>query len=740
MDLEWERDYKIQYSGYLDDAINYWKNDLIALNGSVRSVQTGGMESHTHVMENIGQLYAEFFNVTKSAFCLMYTDWNILRECLRDAYAFDNYMKSVFEHQYSRGYGDICDSIWKKGNVEDTSGLSDLSMSVDGIYRYYEPDHFVVTGTDVESLDQYIEALNSFVGSGIPKYRTSINEFRSFYSFKGKLADASRAYIFEVHTSFLDAAESLSREFIRLIKSYQDEYGNFGHGNDFRIDIEELRETVFALHTLKQFSLPIFNTYNTRINVASQKISPLSPINIKGGETLDSAAQEIDKIITRVKTIENNFESDISRIKNCITHLEKVVARLKTSSGYRILSYHSNDHVKLFTINGKNPFNDLDSNLPQYILSKILTDRGYLDMSSKDISELLKSYGIIVDVEHNPFVYNGMARFYREYTKRGGSGIIAAERVLEVARLDPNLLSQYYFNTDFRMNINEGDAKYLIELGKRGISFPDCKVSEEDFLYDIANHPMVVIPNAVIRADQIAWDDRHGYINNDPLRRFGPYDYDCASVVAEAYIEQGIPLRSKEYQAEDGHTVFSTKQTTTGTNLAVNEMYQALEDNGFDRMTCPSSPSDLEPGDVLINSHHVEIYIGHEQTVSASMISGNGGWYDPSKGDQRIFSVDENGVKHETLESVFNGEISRDSLIGDWENVLKESDGIDYLEDSHDSYSSSWSTAYRYSGRTGLARIDYNEISSKIDSYVNFNEEYNQRFRDFEAKLHAENE
>ena len=82
----------------------------------------------------------------------------------------------------------------------------------------------------------------------------------------------------------------------------------------------------------------------------------------------------------------------------------------------------------------------------------------------------------------------------------------------------------------------------------------------------------------------------------------------------------------------------------------------------------------------------------------------------------------------------------RDSLIGDWENVLKESDGIDYLEDSHDSYSSSWSTAYRYSGRTGLARIDYSEISSKIDSHVNFNEEYNQRFRDFEAKLHAEDE
>lgn len=108
-------------------------------------------------------------------------------------------------------------------------------------------------------------------------------------------------------------------------------------------------------------------------------------------------------------------------------------------------------------------------------------------------------------------------------------------------------------------------------------------------------------------------------------------------------------------------------------------------------------------------------------------------------GNCRSYSYELDNILNE-LERSYNGVISRDSLIGDWENVLKESDGTDYLEDSHDSYRSSWSTAYRYSGRTGLARIDYNEISSKIDSHVNFNEEYNQRFRDFEAKLHAENE
>lgn len=721
------------YHSYFEESVRYWKSGLLLMDGALKSVSLGDIESHIYGIESIRRLYCDLYKISRNALSLMIVDWNILRECFFDVNSFDNYMKLMMEQKSCSDAEKQCEKLWKDGNVSDTSEISSSAIQVEGDYNFDAEDAYVVNMTDIRALDVYINALEELVGSAIPAYRTNINEFRSFDSFKGRLANASRAYIYEVHTSILDALESIAEVFCNLIKNYQGRYEGFGRCASFKIDISELRQKIVSLEKLKYDSLQQIGAYNHALRSAG--VSGVSIINNNGELCLNNAINGINRIVDAVKRIENDSKGSISLLKNCLNHLKTVVSGLKIRSGYRILNYSTNDHINIFNAGGKNPLFVLKSSSPEYILSKLLTDNGYLALSNDDITKLLNELGIKVDVENNPFVYNGMARFYREYTRRGGSSRFAAEQVLKVMMVDPNLLSQYYFNREFVRSVNEGDAKYLESLRGRGVSFPSLRegiddFSEEAFLNDIACHPMVVIPNAVIRADQFASDNRHGYLASDPVKRFGPYDYDCVSVVAQVYIEQGIALRSTEYTDPDGKTVLSTGLTDQGgANLAVDQIHKVLKDNGFVSIPVPSNSSELAPGDVLVNPHHAEIAMGHEQTVSASKVGdakeGDGGWYLNDPGDQRIFPEG-------TLESVFNGEISRDAQVGNWHNDMKDWEGIDYLEDSHDYYDGTFNQVYRYTGRTGIARIDYDAIQSRLDNEIDYKDEYINRFKEYD--------
>lgn len=111
---------------------------------------------------------------------------------------------------------------------------------------------------------------------------------------------------------------------------------------------------------------------------------------------------------------------------------------------------------------------------------------------------------------------------------------------------------------------------------------------------------MSKIENAVIWAIAIANDDSHGY---DQINRWGP-DYDCSSLVISAFDQAGVNVK------ENGATY-------TG------NMYSSFLKSGFADVTKSvnlANGQGLQRGDVLLNfAHHTEIYIGNNQTVSASI-------------------------------------------------------------------------------------------------------------------------
>lgn len=107
---------------------------------------------------------------------------------------------------------------------------------------------------------------------------------------------------------------------------------------------------------------------------------------------------------------------------------------------------------------------------------------------------------------------------------------------------------------------------------------------------------MSIIDSAVSWARQIAADDSHGY---DQTHRQGP-DYDCSSLVINAYKQAGVPL----------------KCTYTG------NMRSDMLRHGFViaiRIDL-NTGAGLQPGDVLLNErNHTAMYIGNGKLVQASI-------------------------------------------------------------------------------------------------------------------------
>lgn len=109
----------------------------------------------------------------------------------------------------------------------------------------------------------------------------------------------------------------------------------------------------------------------------------------------------------------------------------------------------------------------------------------------------------------------------------------------------------------------------------------------------------------------IANNDIHGYDQND---RWGP-DYDCSSLVIAGFEQAGIPLKSKG-------------ATYTG------NMKEVALSIGFEDINWGGELNELSEGDILLNEvHHVAVYIGHGQIVSARC-NENGGAVGGLTGDQ----------------------------------------------------------------------------------------------------------
>lgn len=121
---------------------------------------------------------------------------------------------------------------------------------------------------------------------------------------------------------------------------------------------------------------------------------------------------------------------------------------------------------------------------------------------------------------------------------------------------------------------------------------------------------MTIPEKAAAWAVKIANDDSHGY---DQTNRWG-VDYDCSSLVIQAYREAGVPLTC----------------TYTG------NMLSNMLDNGFIIPTNVNlaTGAGLQVGDVLLNvTHHTAMYVGDGKLVHAAG-NENGGATGGQKGDQ----------------------------------------------------------------------------------------------------------
>lgn len=119
--------------------------------------------------------------------------------------------------------------------------------------------------------------------------------------------------------------------------------------------------------------------------------------------------------------------------------------------------------------------------------------------------------------------------------------------------------------------------------------------------------PTVVAEKAVNWAISIANDNSHGYVAGG----YGP-DYDCSSLINQAYENAGIPFGKIKYYTN---------------NASMVKHYQPF---GFEWHEGTPKVEDLKAGDILVNhAHHVELYIGDGKKLGAHSN------YDEASGDSR---------------------------------------------------------------------------------------------------------
>lgn len=124
---------------------------------------------------------------------------------------------------------------------------------------------------------------------------------------------------------------------------------------------------------------------------------------------------------------------------------------------------------------------------------------------------------------------------------------------------------------------------------------------------------MSVIEKAIAWALGIADDPTHGY---DQTRRWGP-DYDCSSLVIQAFKEAGLPLTA----------------TYTG-NMKYDFLRNGFADASTLNVVELNMGAGLKRGDVLLNElHHCAIYLGDGRVVQASS-NERGGITGGVSGDQ----------------------------------------------------------------------------------------------------------
>lgn len=138
----------------------------------------------------------------------------------------------------------------------------------------------------------------------------------------------------------------------------------------------------------------------------------------------------------------------------------------------------------------------------------------------------------------------------------------------------------------------------------------------------VSNVGSSAIDKAVAWAVNIANDESHGYTQAQD-GRWGP-DYDCSSLVIQAYEQAGIPVK------------------TNGASYTGN-MEKVFKSLGFTDVTAETNHGlnidKLQKGDVLLRpASHVEMYIGDGQKVGAHS-SETGGIYGTT-GDQTGHEID----------------------------------------------------------------------------------------------------
>lgn len=149
-------------------------------------------------------------------------------------------------------------------------------------------------------------------------------------------------------------------------------------------------------------------------------------------------------------------------------------------------------------------------------------------------------------------------------------------------------------------------------------------------LLSSSNTNAEAIANAISWAVGIANDDTHGY---DQDERWGP-DYDCSSLLIQAYENAGIPVK------QNGAT-------------ATSNMRSAFVKTGFTQYSY-SDVTEFLAGDVLWRDGHCAMYIGDGQIVSAH-INELGEVTGGVTGDQTGHEID----------------VSSFSSSGNWEYVLR---------------------------------------------------------------------
>lgn len=149
----------------------------------------------------------------------------------------------------------------------------------------------------------------------------------------------------------------------------------------------------------------------------------------------------------------------------------------------------------------------------------------------------------------------------------------------------------------------------------------DMSVFNKDYINNILNnipqqqYEIDIPEKAILFMEKIATDDSHGYSQDS---RWGNPDYDCSSLVIQAWEQAGVPVK------------------TAGATYTGN-MYNIFLKWGFKDVTNQvnlSTGAGMKRSDVLLNHvHHTAMYCGNGQEVEAS-INEKGGAHGGQPGDQ----------------------------------------------------------------------------------------------------------